>query len=425
MSELVEVSLKELIFSLSNLIDHAITLLMDHHRRTTIVALHLSRQLNLPKQEQHDLIFSAAIHDIGAFSIVEQQALTDMRFEYERINHHARAAYLLFNEIPYLQHIASILRYHHAYLNLITEQERALIPYEAFILQVADYVAVLSEKDRNILNSAPAIVAEVQKQSGVLLLPEVVDAFKQAALKESFWLDIINMSLSSLFEKHVQLNCMSIRNEEIMNLAHLFRRIIDFRSEFTSTHTAGVASVAGKLAELYGREGEAIRKVYLAGYLHDIGKLTIPNEILEKKEKLSPEEINIIRGHTYYTGMFLDDFELFAEIRDWASQHHEKISGKGYPFHKKEAELSIESRMVTAADVFTALTEERPYRQGMSTRAALQIMESAVKKDELDGSLVALIKTHQDEINRVRITAQQVSKREYDKFITELNAEGF
>ncbi|MCE1255106.1 MAG: HD domain-containing protein [Anaerolineae bacterium] len=425
MSELVEVSLKELVFSLANLIDHAITPLMDHHRRTAIIVYHLANQMDLPWKQRHDLLFSAAIHDIGAFSIVEQRALTDLKFEYEYINRHARAAYLLFNEIPYFKHIAEILRYHHAYLNLISAEERKNIPLEAFILQVADYAAVLSEKGSDLLEQAPVILAEIKKQSNSRLLPEVVMAFEQLAQKESFWLDIKSISLNVLFEKYIKLDCLHIKNDEILSLAHLFRRIIDFRSEFTSTHTAGVASVAGELAELSGRDDEAIRKIFLAGYLHDIGKLTVPNEILEKPGKLTPEEFNVIRGHTYYTKMFLDGFSLFAGISDWASQHHEKMSGKGYPFHEEAKNLSVESRTVAVADVFTALTEDRPYRKGMSTEAALQIMDEAVRDNELDGSLVDLIRRYQDKINQVRITAQQTSKKEYDKFITELNVDGF
>jgi HD-GYP domain-containing protein (c-di-GMP phosphodiesterase class II) len=290
---------------------------------------------------------------------------------------------------------------------------------------VADYVAVLSEKGDNILEQSRAIIAETEAQSGVRLLPEVVVAFKQAATKEYFWLDIKNMSLYALFEQHIKLDCLQIKNEEILGLANLFRRIIDFRSEFTSTHTAGVATVAGKLAELDGRDEEAIRKIFLAGYLHDIGKLTVPNEILEKPGKLTPEEFSVIRGHTYYTKMFLDRFGLFAGISDWASQHHEKISGKGYPFHEDGKNLSVESRMVAVADVFTALTEERPYRRGMNIVDAQRIMDEAVDKNELDGSLVALIKEHQDEINQARIAAQQVSKQEYDRFIAELNIKEF
>mgnify|MGYP000870753521 CR=1 FL=1 len=96
MSELITLSLKELVFGLSNLIDHTLTPLKDHHRRTAIAAYQLGVQMGLSWQALNDLVFAAAINDIGAFSIEEQQALADLRFEYEYINRHARAAFLFF-----------------------------------------------------------------------------------------------------------------------------------------------------------------------------------------------------------------------------------------------------------------------------------------------------------------------------------------
>jgi HD-GYP domain-containing protein (c-di-GMP phosphodiesterase class II) len=405
--------------------DHTIAPLKDHHRRTAVAAYHISTQMDLSSQQCNDLIFSSAIHDIGAFSIEEQQALSDLKFEYQYLNRHARAAYLLFNQFPYFHQIAPILRYHHAYLNAVNEQQRGIVPLEAWILQVADHVAVLSDTGGNILDRAAAITAEIEKQSGLMFLPRVVDAYKRAAVKESFWLDIKTMSLRSLFEKHVRLDHLHVQDEEILGLANLFRRIIDFRSEFTSTHTAGVATVAAKLAELRGYNRPEVRKILIAGYLHDIGKLTVPTEILEKPGVLTPEEFSVIRTHTYYTKIFLDSFALFSEISDWASQHHERITGKGYPFHNDGKELSVESRVVAVADVFTALTEDRPYRLGLPVQDALRILEGTVQRQELDGSLVSLLGEHRDEINQARIQAQQASKREYDRFIAELKQEGF
>ncbi len=425
MAELLTISLEELVSSLSTLMDHTIAPLRDHHRRTAIAAYHISIYLDLTWQQRHDLIFASAIHDIGAFSVQEQQALQDLRFESQYINRHARAAYLLLKEFMYFEHIGEILRYHHAYLNSPSELDRNKIPLESLIMQVADQAAVLSGESLNILDSAAAIINEVNRQSGVMFVPEIVDAFNKAAEKENFWLDIKNMTLSSLFDERVKLDNLHIKKNELRGLVNLFRRIIDFRSEVTSTHTAGVAVVAAELAKFHGREDETIRKIKIAGYLHDIGKLIVPSEILEKPSKLTPQEFNIIRTHTYFTYEFLNTMSIFKDIRDWASQHHERLNGRGYPFHENEKTLPFESRALAVADVFTALTEDRPYRKGVAGKDAMLVLDVDVQKGELDGTLVNLLGAHLDEINQARITSQQESKKEYEAFVKELNKEEF
>lgn len=425
MSELLTISLEELVFSLSTLMDHTIAPLRDHHRRTAIAAYHIATQLNLTWQQRNDLIFASAIHDIGAFSIKEQQDLLDLRFESKHINRHARAAYLLLKEFSQFDHVSSILRYHHAYLDSTTEEQRQLIPVEALVLQVADHVAVLTINSLNILDQSAIIINELNKQSGVMFNPEIIEAFNNAAEKESFWLDVKNMTISSLFADRLKLDHLHIQRDELSGLVNLFRRIIDFRSEVTSTHSAGVGVVAAELVRMNGREDETIRKVKMAGYMHDIGKLIVPSEILEKPSKLTPGEFNIIRTHTYFTYEFLNSISIFSDIRDWASQHHERLNGHGYPFHENNKTLSFESRAIAVADVFTALTEDRPYRKGVSGSDAMLVLDTCVQKQELDPTLVKLLDEHLEEINQARILAQQESKQEYEAFIKELNKEGF
>lgn len=425
MADLLTISLEELVLSLSTLMDHTIAPLRDHHRRTAIAAYHIATQLDLSWQQRHDLIFATAIHDIGAFSIMEQQVIHDLSFESQFINRHARAAYLLLKEFIYFDHVAEILRYHHAYLNVTTEVDRSVIPYESLIMQVANQTAVLSGDSLNILDTSTSIINEVNRLSGDMFMSEIVEAFNRAAEKENFWLDIKNLTLNSLFTDHLKLDNLHIKSSELMGLVNLFRKIIDFRSEVTSTHTAGVAVVAADLARFHGREEETINKIKIAGYLHDIGKLIVPSEILEKPSKLTPEEFNIIRTHTYFTCEFLNGMSIFRDIRDWASQHHERLNGRGYPFHENEKTLPFESRAIAVADVFTALTEDRPYRKGVSGKEAMLVLDVDVQKGELDGVLVRLLGDHLEEINQARLTAQEASKKEYEAFVMELNKQEF
>jgi HD-GYP domain-containing protein (c-di-GMP phosphodiesterase class II) len=425
MSDFLTISREELVSSLSTLMDHTIAPLRDHHRRTAIAAFHIADQLDLTWQQRQDLIFSSAIHDIGAFSVKEQQVLHELSFESQFINMHARAAYLLLKEFSYFDSIAMIIRYHHAYLNVSTEVDRSVIPVESLILQVADQVAILSVDSLNILDASAGIINEINQQSGIMFVPEIVEAFNQAAGNEKFWLNIKNMTLNTLINDHLKMDNLHIKSSELMGLVNLFRRIIDFRSEVTSTHTAGVTFAAAELARFHGREEETINKIIIAGYLHDIGKIIVPSEILEKPGKLTQEEFNIIRTHSYYTYEFLNGMSIFRDMRDWASQHHERLNGRGYPFHENAKTLPFESRAIAVADVFTALTEDRPYRKGVSGKDALLVLDVDVQKGELDGVLVRLLGEHLDEINEARITAQDASKKEYQAFVLELNKDEF
>src|SRR3990167_2949515 len=121
----------------------------------------------------------------------------------------------------------------------------------------------------------------------------------------------------------------------------------------------------------HGLEGE------IAALLHDIGKLSVPDEILEKPGGLSTEEFNIMRGHTYFTYHILNSIDGFDTISEWAAFHHEKLNGRGYPFHLKEGQLSIGSRIMAVSDKFSALSEDRPYRKSLTNNeiiANLNIM---------------------------------------------------
>ena len=119
-------------------------------------------------------------------------------------------------------------------------------------------------------------------------------------------------------------------------------------------------------AKYIGYDVSDIEKMYLAGALHDIGKMAVGNEILEKPDKLTDEEFDKMRKPCGYTYLILSQVDGFEDIRDWAALHHEKLNGKGYPFGKTADELNEQERIMACVDIYQALTEERPYKKGMS-----------------------------------------------------------
>ena len=105
-------------------------------------------------------------------------------------------------------------------------------------------------------------------------------------------------------------------------------------------------------------------RYYLAGALHDIGKLMIQNSILKKPARLTDEEYLVMKNHAFYTHEILKNLKGMRDITDWASHHHEKLNGEGYPLGLTAKQLTLEERLMTCVDIYQALTEERPYKNG-------------------------------------------------------------
>jgi HD-GYP domain-containing protein (c-di-GMP phosphodiesterase class II) len=153
-----------------------------------------------------------------------------------------------------------------------------------------------------------------------------------------------------------------------------------------------------------------------AGYLHDIGKLSVPLEILEKPGVLDEREMAIIRHHPYQTFKILQHIRMDETVRNWSAFHHERLDGSGYPFHLSGAQLTLGCRLITVADVFTALVETRPYRPGLARQQAVTILQNMTAKGWLDGDLVQSISGNFEEMNIICRQAEERALNDYQSF---------
>ena len=153
----------------------------------------------------------------------------------------------------------------------------------------------------------------------------------------------------------------------------------------------------------------------IAGYLHDIGKLKVPNDLLEKPGKLTEAEFNVIKEHAYYTWLLLKDVNGFGQIADWAALHHEKLNGNGYPFHRSKGEISFGARIMTVADIFSALTEDRPYRRSMEKEKVIALLREDVQHGLLSQQIVELLVDHYDTINEQREIESKAASKKYQE----------
>ena len=225
-----------------------------------------------------------------------------------------------------------------------------------------------------------------------------MEAFNRCAMAEAFWLDLVNLNYSEVFfEKLDVYGLTRYTLEDATDIAKIFSIIIDKTSSYTAMHSHGVAEVAAFLAQLVGFSFDEIKCMRIAGLLHDLGKLSIPNEVLEKPGKLNATEILLIKQHTYHTYRILQRIDNFEMIAEWAAYHHETLDGTGYPFRINEKSLSLGSKILAVADVFAALTENRPYRNRLPEDRVKQIMQKMVQYRKLDCRIVEVLFGHYKE----------------------------
>jgi HD-GYP domain-containing protein (c-di-GMP phosphodiesterase class II) len=222
--------------------------------------------------------------------------------------------------------------------------------------------------------------------------------------------------MESVLRRNLSFQVAEIDMDGLLELSRLICRIIDFKSAFTATHSSGVAAAGGALARLAGFSSRECRLLEIAGYLHDLGKLAVPSEILEKPGTLSPREWNIMRTHVFYTYQVLDSIEPLSVIASWGGLHQERLNGSGYPFHYTREQLPLGARIMAVADVFTSLAEDRPYRRAMTRESATGVLREMSGRGELDEPLVELLIGRYEEIDSRRVAAQSKSVREYEEF---------
>ena len=169
-----------------------------------------------------------------------------------------------------------------------------------------------------------------------------------------------------------------LTSERVDRICEAFGNVVDAKSPFTYHHSLGVTEVAVALAEELDLPTERVSLVRRAAFLHDIGKLAVPNHILDKRGRLDAREWTIVTRHPRISGSILQRVSAFRELASLAAEHHERLDGSGYPFGLKADQLSLESRLIAMADCYSAMAENRPYRPGLGVKTILTEIERDV-----------------------------------------------
>ena len=263
--------------------------------------------------------------------------------------------------------------------------ERANLIY---LVDRVDGMAAAHYADGSLLMSAQGIRDAIEQHAGTYFSAELVNVFLETSRSEAFWLSLEPRVVQTyLTEMLVQGESCAIDVPELKQLAVIFSRIVDAKSPFTAEHSLGVASVARYIAGKMGVAPENCDKIEIAGLLHDIGKLRIPDEILDKPGKLDDRERKIMNSHSFETFQILRHIPGFEEIAPWAAYHHEEPDGNGYPFRVQGTSLAIEARILRVADIFQAMVQDRPYRNGLSAEQVKAFMLDLVGHGRVESEI--------------------------------------
>ena len=418
------VQLSEVLGALSHALDLTEGQPIGHCVRATWIGMHVGRKMGLPEAQLWELYYTVMLKDLGCSSnaarICQLYLSDDLTFKRdfktvsdslpkvlgfvfahtglksglaERFkavlnilqNGGAIADDLIQTRCQRGAEIAAQLRFPPAVCNAIhaldehwngkgrpDQRAGAAIPIYAriaLLAQVADVFHAGAGRE--------AALAEVRSRSGTWFDPHAVACFERVAATPGFWEMLGSEAITEAVTALEPIQRVVVVDEDYLDdIARAFAKVIDAKSPFTSGHSERVAVYADMIAAELGYTFERRRWLKRASLLHDVGKLGVSNAILDKNGKLDDAEWRDMRNHASLSETILARVAAFHEMALIGGGHHERLDGKGYPRGLKGDAIAPETRIVSVADVFDALTADRPYRAAMPLEKALGIMRA-------------------------------------------------
>jgi HD-GYP domain-containing protein (c-di-GMP phosphodiesterase class II) len=405
------VNLHEAIYSLSDALDLVGVTHIHHGKRVAYMATECGKNLGWDSSRLDELFQAAILHDSGVSKTMVHAKLTQMSWEDEA--DHCRLGAELLATSPLLEHLADTILHHHTHWSVLKDLD---LPEEvkmrANCIYMVDRVDVLAVgcaiKGVDILFGKDEIRRKIIERKGDWFSPDLVDAFMEVSYSEVFWFTLVNEHVNSYLATWIShYPDQTMEFQELRGLVRVFSYIVDAKSPYTKQHSDGVANLARYLGTLFKLPEETCELLELVGLLHDIGKLRVPDALLEKPGVLDEEEVRIMRRHSFDTYAVLKNIRGLERVSLWALQHHERLDGSGYPYQMKASDLSFEARIVAVADVFQALAQERPYRGPLEQLVILTLLKLEAEEGKLDQQVVAAVEANLPEcwsiaVNQVR-----------------------
>lgn len=354
-----------------------------HSKRVAVLSLEIGRALGYDRACLFSLAGCALLHDnaLTEYILSEQPSIR----QGANLQSHCIIGQVNCSCIPFPNKIDGFIQYHHeaADGSGVFGLRETEFPQEAGIIALADQVDVHFALQRLSASRLDEVRRYIESKAGT----KFSDALAQAALSvlDASFLESVRDACiyETLLRQIPPLSC-TLTNAQMISLSGIIAKIIDYKSKFTRMHTSQIANKAWYMTGVYGYDTTLRARVYQAATLHDIGKLFVPTATLEKPGRLTDEEFRTIQSHVRYTWELLHPIRGLGEIVDWASNHHEKLDGSGYPFGKRAHALDFISRLMTCLDIYQAVSEPRPYHAGRSHGETMRILYDMARRGQID-----------------------------------------
>ncbi len=394
---MIELYRNDLIYSISYALDFVerdVVLVSEHHsRRVAYLAASLGKNLGYPGERLLNLAACGALHD-NALSEYQQKALLNgWQLTPEGIAsslaYHCTVGEENISGLSFYDTVRGAVLYHHENADGSGPfgKTAAQTPVFSRLIHIADTVDTQFDLSEMTPEKYRRVREFVRRETGKMYDAQTVHAF----LSEFSTPEKMHLDLSTL-NRRLRENLPEVRTAyqpgQLIRLASIFSKIIDCKSPFTCRHSRGIAEKARRMGAYYGWSEDVQAELYLAGAVHDVGKLIVKSDILEKPDRLTDTEYRSIRHHAYGSYVVLHSIRGMEEISRWAYLHHEKLDGSGYPFGKTGAELNQKERLMACLDIYQALREERPYKEGYNHAKSMEILREMAGNGLIDSRIV-------------------------------------
>lgn len=406
----MRLDLTDMLYALSFALDKAESEVLGvdtgHCRRVSYVALLMAEEAGCRGEELRDFIGCCLLHDNALTEFIREElpdslVLGDLVLDGLRVksppkpdlgeihHHHCVVGEKNIRFLPFRTNVKNVILYHHENADGtgVLGRKAADTPLKAQILHLADMMDIRSHLPSMTGEEFEEFQGWAGEQSGKLFSRQVVDLFRRAVRYENI-AGMKDRQILNELRGRLRGSVDDYSGGEVRRIADMFAKIVDYKSMFTEVHSRGVAEKAEIMARYYGFDEEKTTRYYFAGAMHDIGKLVISNDILEKTGRLTDTEFSEMKNHAAATYYILSQIKEIPDIVKWASNHHEKLNGKGYPQGLAAPELSFEEQLMSCVDIYQALTEPRPYKAGIPHGQSIEIMLDMASRGELNEGII-------------------------------------
>jgi len=370
-----------------------------HGKRVGLMAVEVARTLGADNAEREELFDTGLLHDCGVSSTAVHQKLV-AEMDWNGSQGHCERGFGLLESVQKLASMAPTVLYHHTHWQDFSRMDVAPeVARKANLIFLADRADALAAQHYGpeLLRFKDKIRDGLAAYRGTMFAPDLVDAFMTASHADAFWLVLEPRHIQNFLGEMLHGGQRrKISFEELRQMAMLFAYIVDAKSPFTASHSLGVAKLARLLGELDGQDGDTCDKLEIAGLMHDLGKLQVPDDILDKPGPLDEVELSVMHRHSFETYQILRRIPGLEDVAAWAAYHHETLDGAGYPYNLSGQGLPRPARLIAVADVFQAMAQNRPYRASVPPLQILDLLRDKAQAGKLDATAVDLVGQHLD-----------------------------